>query len=68
MMTVKDLKEMLSDLDDSKEVFIHNTVNPVGNIGELYMVELSEYSSFGENIDCIVLHTYTSYCDQESEK
>ena len=60
MMTVKELKNMLTNLDDDLEIFIRNTFNPTGNIEELYMVESSTYSVFGQESDCIILNTHTA--------
>ena len=60
MMTVKELKNMLTNLDDDLEIFIRNTVNPTGNIEELYMVESSTHSVFGQEYDCIILNTHTA--------
>lgn len=59
-MIVKDLKEILNKLDDNLEVYIRNSVNPCGNISDLYQVEKSTYGFFGTSCDCIILNTFMS--------
>ena len=57
-MKVGRLKEILSSLDDDLEIYIRNSHNICGNIGELYQVEKSTYGFIGDEIDCIILNTY----------
>lgn len=64
-MKVQRLKELLDTLDNDIDIFIRNSVNPCGNIQELEQVELSTYSFFGENIECLILNTD---CSKEIEK
>ena len=59
-MKVKRLKEILESLDDEFEIFIRNSVNPLGNIQELEQVEYSSYGFFGTNLHCIILNTDSS--------
>jgi len=59
-MTVKRLKEILNDVDDELEIFIRNSVNICGNIGELEQIEVSEYGFFGTLLPCIILNTDSS--------
>lgn len=54
-MTVRDLKEVLNSLDDSLEVFIENSGNPVGNVTELYQVRHTTYGFFGVAVGCVKL-------------
>ena len=56
-MIVKRLKELLENLPDELEVFIRNSVNICGNIGELEQVEKSFYGFFGDKIPCVILNT-----------
>lgn len=56
-MKVKRLKEILNNLDDNLEVFIRNSLNFCGTIGELEQVEKSFYGFFGEDIPCLILNT-----------
>ena len=56
-MTVKRLKELIKDLPDGLEVFIRNSVNICGNIGELEQVEKSAYGFLGDTIPCLILNT-----------
>ena len=56
-MEVKRLKELLEKMPDDMEVFIRNSVNPCGNIGELEQVEKSYYGFFGDLIPCVILNT-----------
>ena len=56
-MKVKRLKEILNNLDDNLEVFIRNSLNICGTIGELEQVEKSFYGFFGEDISCLILNT-----------
>ena len=53
-MKVKRLKEILNNLDDNLEVFIRNSLNICGTIGELEQVEKSFYGFFGEDIPCLM--------------
>ena len=66
-MKVKRLKEILNNLDDNLEIFIRNSVNVVGNIGELQQVEQSTYGSFGEDVPCLILNTYHSKREEFDE-
>lgn len=59
-MKAKRLKELLANVDDNDEVFIRNSVNPAGNIQEVAQLEKSTYSSFGDDIDCVILNTDSS--------
>ena len=59
-MKVKRLKELLANLDDDLEIFVRNSVNPVGNIQELEQTELSTYGFFGESIPCLILNSDSS--------
>jgi hypothetical protein len=56
-MKVKRLKEILNNLDDNLEVFIRNSLNICGTIGELEQVEKSFYGFLGEDIPCLILNT-----------
>lgn len=56
-MKVGRLKEILSNLDNDLEIFIRNSHNLCGNIGELYQVEKSTYGFMGDSVDCIILNT-----------
>ena len=56
-MKVKRLKEILKDMPDDLEVFIRNSRNICGNIGELENVEKTTYGFFGTAIPCLVLNT-----------
>ena len=56
-MKAKRLKEILNDVDDELEVFVRNSVNICGNIGELEQIEISEYGYFGTLIPCVILNT-----------
>ena len=56
-MKVKRLKEILNSLDDDLEIFIRNSSNICGTIGELEQVEKTFYGFFGSDIPCIVLNT-----------
>ena len=59
-MKIKRLKEIVNELDDGLEVFVRNSVNPVGNIQELSQIEKSSYGFFGESIPCLILNTDSS--------
>lgn len=48
-MKIGRLKEILSSLDDDLEIFIRNSVNICGNIGELYQIEKSTYGFMGDS-------------------
>lgn len=67
-MNVKRLKEILSSLDDDIEVFIRNSVNPVGNIEGLDQVEMSTCGFFGESLPCVILNTSSSKEVEENEQ
>lgn len=54
-MNNKVLQDILKQYPDNTEIFVHNVINPCGNISELGQVELSTYGSFGESIPCIIL-------------
>lgn len=56
-MKVKRLKELLSNLDDDLEIFIRNSHNICGTIGDLDQVEKGFYSFFGSGIPCVILNT-----------
>lgn len=56
-MKVKRLKEIINNLDDDLEIFIRNSNNICGTIGELEQVEKTFYGFFGSDIPCIVLNT-----------
>lgn len=56
-MKAKRLKEILNNLDDNLEVFIRNSYNICGTIGELEQVEKSFYGFFGEDVPCLILNT-----------
>lgn len=53
-MTVKVLKEILSQYSDELEVMTKKN-NIYGNIGEIYNINESSYSFLGEEIPCIIL-------------
>lgn len=59
-MKVKRLKEILENMDDEFDVFIRNSINPLGNISKLSQIESSTYGSFGESIPCLILNTDVS--------
>lgn len=59
-MKVKRLKKILNNLDDNLEVFIRNSYNICGTIGELEQVEKSFYGFFGEDVPCLILNTFYS--------
>ena len=59
-MKAKRLKEIMNDIDDELEVFVRNSVNICGNIGELEQIEVSEYGFFGTLLPCIILNTDSS--------
>jgi hypothetical protein len=54
-LKVGDLKKALENISDDVEVFVHNVVNPCGNISELGKVEETTYSVFGELEPCVIL-------------
>lgn len=56
-MKVKRLLQILNGLPEDLEIFIRNSVNICGNIGELEQVEKSTYGFFGTSIDCVILNT-----------
>ena len=64
-MKVKRLKELLEKMPDDMEVFIRNSVNPCGNIGELDQVEKSYHAFFRDSIPCIILNTQYALPDRE---
>lgn len=59
-MKVKRLKELLNNLDDDLDIFIRNSHNICGTIGELEQVEKSFYGFFGSDIPCVILNTQYS--------
>ena len=59
-MKIKRLKEILANLDDDLEIFVRNSINPLGNIQELDQIEASCYGSFGQSIPCLILNTDSS--------
>lgn len=59
-MKIKRLKELIENVDGECEIFIRNSVNPIGNIQEAEQVELSTYGFFGESIPCVILNTNSS--------
>ena len=59
-MKIKELKKLITKLDENAEVFIRNSVNVCGNIQELDEVEISTYGSFGHDIPCVILNTDSS--------
>lgn len=81
-MKVKRLKKILNNLDDNLEVFIRNSYNICGTIGELEQVEKSFYGFFGEDVPCLILNTsyskklemtddeenYIDYIDTDNKK
>lgn len=67
-MTIGELKQIINKIDDDMEVFIHNSVNFCGNIGELEQVELTTYGFFGKSLPCIVLNTAHTKEKLETEK
>lgn len=64
-MKVKRLKELLEKMPDDMEVFIRNSVNICGNIGELDQVEKSYYGFFGDMIPCVILNTQYALPERE---
>lgn len=67
-MVVNELRELLKDMEGNEEIYIRNTVNPVGNIADLEQVELSTYGFFGKSIPCIILNTYHNTPDAEIDR
>lgn len=67
-MTIGELKQIINKIDDDMEVFIRNSVNFCGNIGELEQVELTTYGFFGKNIPCVVFNTAHTKEKLETEK
>jgi hypothetical protein len=59
-MKVSRLKEILSNFDDDKEIFIRNSFNICGNISELSQVEQTFYGFFGDSIPCLIFNTENS--------
>ena len=59
-MKVKRIKEILENIDDDLEIFVRNSVNPLGNINSLDQVESSTYGFFGVSIPCLILNTGVS--------
>jgi hypothetical protein len=59
-MKVSRLKEILSNIDDDKEIFIRNSFNICGNISELSQVEQTFYGFFGDCIPCLVFNAESS--------
>lgn len=67
MIQLKRLKEIISFIEDADipntdelEIFIRNSINPLGKIDGLEQVELSTRAFFGEDIPCIILNTVSS--------
>ena len=56
-MKVKELIKLLEQVNGEDEVFIRNSVNPCGTIGELIQVEKGQYGFMGVRIDCILFNT-----------
>jgi len=54
-LTVGDLKKVLKNVSNDTEVFIHNVINPCGNISQLGKIEESTYTEFGASTPCIIL-------------
>lgn len=54
-LRVGDIKKALENVPDNMPVFVHNTVNPCGNVSELGKIEEDVYSSFGEINSCLIL-------------
>ena len=67
-MKAKRLKELLAHVDDDCEIFIRNSVNPIGNIQELDQVEVSSYSFFGSDISCLIFNTSSSKTLEEDDE
>lgn len=68
-MKVKRLKKLLCNLDDDLEIFIRNSNNKCGNIGELEQVEKGFYLFFGEAEPCVILNTpYSKKMEYDEEK
>lgn len=65
-MNLKRLKELIEHLPDDMEVFIRNSENICGNIGELEQVEKSAYGFLGDTIPCLILNT--QYTEKKLEK
>lgn len=59
-MKAKRLKEILENIDDEVEIFIRNSVNPLGNINSLDQAEFSNYGFFGKSVSCLILNTDVS--------
>lgn len=55
MITVKQLKEQLSNMPDDYEVFMRCAVNPCGNIIDVKAAAKTTYCSFGQLIDCVIV-------------
>ena len=53
-MTVKGLKEILTQYPDELEVMTKKN-NICGNIGEIHHVNESSYGFFGKEVPCIIL-------------
>lgn len=56
-MKVKRLKKILNNLNDDLEVFIRNSYNICGTVGDLEQVEKSFCGFFGEDVPCLILNT-----------
>ena len=67
-MKVKKLKEILDSSDDNLEVFIRNSFNICGNVGELEQVEKATYGFFGESLPCLILNTCHVDTDLERDE
>lgn len=54
-LKVGDIKKALENMPDDMEVYIHNTINPCGNISELGKIQEDVYASFGKTYPCLIL-------------
>jgi hypothetical protein len=64
-MTVKELREALSEFPDDMEVMTKKT-EFFGNIGNIFSVRLDSYGFFGHDIPCVLL-TDESNDEEESD-
>ena len=67
-MLVKEFKKLINNIDDDEEIFIRNSVNPVGNISELAQIEISTYSFFGHSVPCVILNTFHNTPENEIDR
>lgn len=65
-LKVGDLKKALENISDDVEVFVHNVINPCGNISELGKVEETTYSVFGELEPCVILKSVLLVQDESN--